>query len=328
MRADYLAKGTGWLTYRKESPWDYRMVLLLPSPIRFFYEMFWAWTLYPRYEIIHSHFLLLIGSGFWEIRLLRLMGKKLVFHFRGCDIKTKAENLRLNPHYNTCQDCNYPQSWCDDFVKKRTRSLALKYGHQFFVTTLDLRDFVPQATWQPLVLPELPGEHRTPPRRHRRRAPDPFRIVHSTNHEGYDGTRYAVAAVQRLQNEGYAIEFIVAKKVPFAEVLEVYAQCDLMIGKLVMGFYANAQIEAMLLGVPVMSYIRDDFLVHIPDCPIINVTPATLYERLKYFLTHREELEEIGRRGPAYVRRVHDGKRVVADLIHIYQRIKVDEANG
>lgn len=64
LRADFLAKGEGWLSY-DERAWDYWMKRpRLPGPIRFLYEFWWAWTLYPRYEIIHSHFLQMIGSGF------------------------------------------------------------------------------------------------------------------------------------------------------------------------------------------------------------------------------------------------------------------------
>ena len=67
LRADYLAKGEGWLSY-DEKGWDFRMARVrLPGPARYLYEFWWAWRLYPKYEVVHSHFLQLIGSGFWEL---------------------------------------------------------------------------------------------------------------------------------------------------------------------------------------------------------------------------------------------------------------------
>ena len=77
-----------------------------------------------------------------------------------------------------------------------------------------------------------------------------------------------------------------------------------------MGYYNNANIETMMLGVPNMSYIRDDFRSIAPDCPIIVTRPETVYERLRYYVEHRDELRQIGDRGPAFVRKHHDPDRI------------------
>lgn len=319
--ADYLIKGSGWLTYDKGA-WDFKMLLLLPGPLRFLYEFLWAWWLYPKYEIVHSHFLTLIGGGFWEIRFLRLMGKRLVFHFRGCDIRDREENMRLNPELNACQECTYPASWCHNPWKDRLRGLAREFGDLFLVTTPDLRDFVPEAIHFPFLIPELsdgtmPGADSSRQRKRNER----FKIIHVTNHEGIDGTRYVVEATRRLQEEGYDVELIMPRRMPFQEVLKLYPHSDLSVGKLRMGYYANAQIEALCFGVPVMCYMRQSFLAGLPDCPIINVTPQTLYKNLKYSLEHREELEEVGGRGPDFARRHHDGAMLARRLIELYHSL-------
>jgi len=76
----------------------------------------------------------------------------------------------------------------------------------------------------------------------------------------------------------------------------------------------------MYFGLPTMCYIREAFLKEIPDCPIINVRPDTLYEKLKYYLTHRKELTEIGRKGPEFVKKHHPGPLLAERLINLYQR--------
>jgi len=315
--ADFLAKGEGWLSYNEEG-WDFNMNRTrLPGPIRFLYEFWQAWALYPRYEIIHSHFLQMIGSGFWELPFLKRMGKKVVFHFRGDDIRRKKMNLQLNPGLNCCQECDYPEEYCEDRRRDFLAQKARRYGNLFLVTTPDLNDFFPEATHFPFMLPELPGQ--IPPLRRKEHLGTPSKILHLTNHEGIDGTNYLVKAANRLREEGYEVELIIPQKVPFQEILRMYPEVDISVGKLRMGYYANAQIESMYFGIPTMCYIRKSFLEKIPDCPIINVRPETLYDKLKYCLDHPDEMMARGRRGPEFVRKYHSGDLLAKRLIDLYQ---------
>jgi len=318
LHADFLAKGEGWLSY-DERAWDYRMKRpRLPGPIRFLYEFWWAWTLYPRYEIVHSHFLQMIGSGFWELSFLKKMGKKVVFHFRGDDIRRKRINLQLNPDLNCCQECDYPAEYCEDHHRDFLVQKAKQYGDLFLVTTPDLNDFLPEAIHFPFMLPELPGQS-SPPFRSKRYLGKPIRILHLTNHEGIDGTSHLVEALHRLRHEGYDVELLTPRKVPFQEILQMYPEVEISVGKLRMGYYANAQVESMYFGIPTMCYIRESLLKKIPDCPIINVRPEDLYERLKYWLDHSDELMERGRRGPTFVRKHHSGDLLAKRLIDLYR---------
>ena len=318
LHGDLLVKGEGWLLY-DEKAWDFRMKRTkLPGPLRYVYEFWWAWRLYPKYRIVHSHFLQLIGSGFWELEFLKGMGKTLVFQFRGDDIRRKHLNEQLHPELNCCQECDYPESYCTDARKDRLADLARKYGDLLLVTTPDLKDFIPQAIHFPFLLPEIPGNPLAHPPA--REPSERIRILHVTNHEGIDGTRHVLEAVQRLKAEGFAIDLILPKKIPFQEMLRLYGEGDLSIGKLTMGYYANAQMESMYFGLPTLCYIREVFLKEIPDCPIINVKPDNLYEKLKYYLAHRDELSEIGRKGPDFVRKHHSGPLLAKRLIEMYDQ--------
>lgn len=315
--ADFLAKGEGWLSYNEEG-WDFRMSRpLLPGPIRFLYEFCWAWALYPRYEVIHSHFLQMIGSGFWELPFLKRMGKKVVFHFRGDDIRRKKVNLQLNPDLNCCQECDYPKEYCENSQRDFLAQKAKRYGSLFLVTTPDLNDFFPEAIHFPFMLPELPGQ--IPPLRMKEGFGKPIKILHLTNHEGIDGTSHLVEAVHRLRQEGYEVELLSPRKVPFQEILQIYPEVDISVGKLRMGYYANAQIESMYFGIPTMCHIRENLLNKIPGCPIINVRPETLYDKLRYFLDHPDELMKRGKRGPAFVRKHHSGDLLAKRLIDLYR---------
>lgn len=316
--ADYLAKGEGWLYFNEEGKDFHMSQVRLPGPLKFLYELWWAWKVYPKYQIIHSHFLQMVGSGFWELEFLKRMGKKIVFHFRGDDIRRKEANLRFNPELNCCQECDYPDPYCHNPQKDSLVDIARRYGDLFLVTTPDLNDFFPRAIHFPFILPELPG-HLWPTETEKKSFLNPIKILHLTNHDGIDGTPHIVKAVNRLKEEGYPVELIILRKVPYQELLRMYPLVDLSIGKLRMGYYANAQVESMYFGVPTMCYIREKFLGAIPDCPIINVRPENLYDRLKFYLDHREELAKIGVRGPEFVRKYHSGSLLAQKLIEMYQ---------
>jgi glycosyltransferase involved in cell wall biosynthesis len=282
---------------------------------RLYYLVF----LYPRYDVIHFHFNALL-TPFSELELgyLKRMGKVVVFHFRGCDVRHRSTNLRKNPVLNCCQECDYPIGSCDTARQFHRIAMAEKYGDGLLATTPDLRDFVAGAEHLPFIAPLASDFEAIAP------ASKPagiFRVVTSSNHPGVDGVPHIRAAVACLKSEGRNLELVEIYKRPFREALSMYKSADVFAGKLRMGYYNNANIETMLMGVPNMAYIRDEFLGTIPDSPIINTRPETIYENIKYWMDRPGELEEIGRRGPEFVRRHHDPDQHALRLIEFYNRL-------
>ena len=117
------------------------------------------------------------------------------------------------------------------------------------------------------------------------------------------------------------IELIEVKQIPYRDALAIYKSADVFVGKLRMGYYNNANIETMMLGVPNMSYIRDEFRSIAPDCPVIQTRPEQVYERLAHYIDRRDELRAIGARGPAFVRAHHDPARIVRSMIDRYNDV-------
>src|SRR5437762_6912017 len=80
VKADYLAIGI--------SPtWDKCDIQLIPSRwphIRALQEFVLFWKVVAKYEILHSHFAVLLSTSGWELPILKRMGRKLVIHYRGC----------------------------------------------------------------------------------------------------------------------------------------------------------------------------------------------------------------------------------------------------
>jgi hypothetical protein len=318
LRSEYFALNVSIGAGILDLGWDYHLRADVSPRRRRLLECFYLWTVLARYDVIHCHFKTLLSHSGWECEYLKRLGKVLVFHFRGCDVRCRSLNLQLQPVLNCCQECDYPLGSCDTEYQRSQVDITRKYGDLFFVTTPDLVDFVPGAEHVPFIRPvgvDFDAIVPTP------KAAGVFRVVTSSNHHGVDGTRFIRAGVERLLGEGRDIELVEVSGVPYRDALAIYKSADVYVGKPRMGYYNNANIETMMLAVPNMSYIRDEFRYLVPDCPIIVTTPETVYERLRHYLDRREELRAIGARGPAFVRAHHDPHVIVRRLIERYNEV-------
>ena len=149
-------------------------------------------------------------------------------------------------------------------------------------------------------------------------------VVHSSNHRHYKGTRFVIEAVEQLQAEGLAVELDIVEGVGLKEARRRYAAADVIAGDFLLGGYANFGVEAMALGKPLLSYLRERTARFHPewrDSPVVNASPENLTAELRRLVLDRDLRRELGRRGPEYVRRVHSLRAVGSQLDEIYRRV-------
>lgn len=297
--------------------YDYALLYQRNIVLRRFLAHLYLWTVLARFDVLHFHFITPLTNGWREFEYMSRLGKVMVMHFRGCDVRNRTTNIRLHPEMNLCQECDYPAGTCENEEHERKLEIARKYGDLVFVTTPDMLDFWPEAEHVPFVIPHGIDWDAIRPLE---RDPEVFRVVTSSNHPGLDGVPHIRRAVERLKAEGHRIELIEVIQQKYEDALSAYKSADVYVSKLRMGYYNNANIECMLLGIPNMSYIRPEFLEPLPDCPIIITRPDTVYENLKKYISRRDELAEIGRKGPEFVKRHHDGRQIAALLIDRYNQ--------
>jgi hypothetical protein len=271
------------------------------------------WSVVARYEIVHSHFMVTMSRSGWEWPLLKRMGRKLVIHYRGCEIRDRERNMALHPDVNICQDCDYRPYVCQDELTVKRRSLSSRYGDAFLVTTPDLNDFAPTATHVRFFRPESvqPVPPRTPG--------SPIRIVHATNHPGIDGTSHIQRAVESLKAKGLAVELRILKGVSQRDVLKALEDADLSIGKMKMGYYANAQVESLAAGVPVVTYVRPDLRTpDLEDSGLILTSLEDLERTLEAYVRNPVKLAEKRALAQAGARRLHDNAAISQQLARLY----------
>lgn len=311
VKADYLAIGEPgkW-------PADYVFRKSYRSPKERIREFTFFWKVVARYEIIHSHFMLTLTESAWEMKFFKMMGGKWVVHGRGCGDRDREVNIRLHPEMNICEDCDY-NSMCMNPVHVNKRKYSLAHADHFFVTTPDLKDFVPHAEHLPFFTPPIPLPQLKP-----KAAIDVFRILHVTNHPGIEGTRFISRALDNLKSKGYKIEFIYLKGVENDEVLSQYKNVDLSVGKMKMGYYANAQIESLYFGVPAITYVREEFITEeIKNSGLILSSLATLEGTIKYYIDNPDKLREKRKIAQESVLHLHNNSEIAQVYKKTYERL-------
>ncbi|MEW5758333.1 MAG: hypothetical protein AB1755_02530 [Candidatus Omnitrophota bacterium] len=325
IKADYLAIGTS--RYWDKS--DFKVTYSKLPFLRPMQEMYWFWKVAARYEVLHLHFMLSISYSGWELSLAKKMKRKVVVHFRGCDIRDRTNNMKISPEVNICQNCDYFINYtgkynCEsDYVKQR-RNLVTNYADLFLFTTPDLKDFVPNnSVCLSFFTPEIDissffssGNGKE--------IKDSIKIVHATNHPGIEDTKEIRNIIDSLKQDGYNIEFLFLNKIPHLEVLKEYQNADLSIGKMKMGYYANAQVESMFFGVPAITYVRDEFVTDdLKDSGFILTNLDDLKTTLKYFLSNPAELKKKKMIARSSILSLHNNDKLARSLVGLYRSINL-----
>lgn len=139
-------------------------------------------------------------------------------------------------------------------------------------------------------------------------------------------THYWLPVVERLRREGRAVELVFFTNVP-NKILRYYqVQCDIVVDMLTVGFFGANVREALMLGKPVICYLRPEWLEsmrrEIPDyvdeLPVVSATPATAYETLRDLVDSPERRRELGYRGREFALKWHSAEAGARRMEQIY----------
>lgn len=321
---------------------DYNLDLFGVSPVRKAQErrtreldfFHYAVDLYDVFHF-HSAFGVLAGydEHFWsrlsELKYLKSLGKKLVMSWWGsCELRTKPNDRSFK--WCECQGClpEVMKSTC----KHSERPAWLEKAHKYIdahLSNSDVCDTYPKTIWidnaidceefHPLNSSQIPPKYLLP-------ETDKIRIYHSFGNSAtrgdVKGTAYITAAVGRLQEEGYKVEFIFFDNIPNLYLKYYQAQADIVVDQLLCGWHGSTAVECMSVGKPVITYIRPEVEAIVPQKhPIINASPDTIYDVLKGLLDNPQELQRIGMASREYALKYHDYRVVAGRLKDIYESL-------
>lgn len=265
-----------------------------------------------RWDVFHFHFgRTLIPPHNFDLPLYRAMGKKLVFHFHGCDVRSRA-HMRAAHAHSTCTECDPP--FCIPARQKRVLGEAERFAHAQIVSTPDLLESAPRAQQVHVAvwLPDYPaaGFRETPKL-----------VLHAPTNRLIKGTPYVERAFEALRPRFPGVEFRILEKKSWPDLKAAMAECDVFVDQLHMGWYGMVTAEAMAMSRPSLCYIRPDFEPRLKDCPVVRTSVETLTEDLAALLQDAPRRRELGERGRAYVEREHEAHVIAGHLIALYRSL-------
>ncbi len=274
-----------------------------------------------RYDVFHLYFgNTLFPYPYPDLLLLKRLGKKIVFHFCGCEVRGRDVSISKY-EVSGCSECL-------SLVCMQKHHPDPKWADVTLVSTPDLLEFVPGAVLMPGPV-DLGKWTPRPPRTTPITADDPVRILHAPSDRSIKGTGHLVAAVERLKGAGYPMELMLLEGVPHSEVVQFCDRADIAVDQLMIGAYGTVSIEMMAKGVPVVCRIRDDLRkCYAEDLPIVSAEPFAderrrtsgrdIYSVLEELILHAETWSELGRRGIEYVAREHEMHTIAERVLPSY----------
>lgn len=273
-----------------------------------------------------------------EMFLLKFLGKKILFFPSGCHQELLKRDFAKHESGRVCANCVMPESVCNDvdnqavfdlvnayhsFVIANTpmMSVSLPQKRQIKFLSLDLESFRPDLA--------VGDRYRLAPSSR-------LRILHSFVDEGRQlgdrnikGSPYVCAAVQRLQREGYPVEYLYLNDIPSRDMRFLQVQADIVVDQLVYGWWGSTAIECMGLGKPVVCYLSDGlkrkFLEAFPEyegLPIVEATTDSIYEVLKRLVVDPQNRALKGQESRRFAERHFDVKRNAPEFAKLLASLK------
>lgn len=273
-----------------------------------------------RTDIVHWHYSAALPFGA-DLHAARLLGRKRFVEFWGSDIRIPEIEFADNPHYvraweSGAYECRESESRENSL---RTQRRFSENGVQLFVCSPGMDQYIsrtlfPVSRWtaQRVCLSEY--EPAIP-----RAATARPLVVHAPSAPGSKGTRFILAAVEKLRAECEFDFELIHGKTPL-EAKEWMSRCDIFVDQLIAGEYGVAAVEAMALGKPVICYMKPSLLRHYPaHFPVISANPDNVADVLRELLHDGPRRHAAGEASRAWVEERHDARKVVARIADYYQ---------
>jgi hypothetical protein len=316
---------------------------------------FYLSSLY-NYDIIHfsnmkgityGYLLDLIIKKNEHIYLLKDLGKKIVYSNNGClDGVSQTSFAKWGPE-SVCSICiwqNKP-SVCSD-----EKNLAWgKFRNSVSVFQINLggnrKDYnddprvheVPEfycldsKLWHPDIA--IPKKYQLPALNH-----GSIRLYHAVGNRNIrtkgsgvniKSSHVYLPLIDKLRTKGMQIELINPTDIPNKEVIFLQVQSDIFLDMLTYGWFGATAREAMMLGKPVICFIRPEWLESVreeipdyaKDLPIISATPHTVKDILCDLIINPEKRKEIGQRSREFAVKWHSMKAAGRRLDQIYSAL-------
>jgi len=243
-----------------------------------------------------------------DLPLLASLGKRVVMHFRGSDVRLPSVHRELEPH-------SYFSSTSTGVDEDRLRNrvtICRRYCDRMLVSTPGLLDYVPDATWLPHVVDTATWQ---PPDRAQRPIPV---IAHIPSSRATKASDVIVPVLQRLGEAGLATPSVL-QDLDRDEMRRALQEADVVVDSLTIGDHGLVSVEAMAAGAVAVGHVREANRERNPGVPVVEATLETLEQVLRDLAADRSRRDALRAEGIEWVRTRHSPSVVGAQLLDVYQ---------
>jgi len=242
-----------------------------------------------------------------DLPVLRAAGKPVAILLHGSEIRRPDAHARRHPHS--------PFSDSQDELVTVLQAQAIRLGRivstfladgvgPVFVSTPDLLDDVPDATWLPVVVDLARWHSELVPMSRERPV-----VVHVPTRAKMKGSDLVDPQVQGLADRGL-IEYRRCSDVDPADMPALIADADIVLDQFALGSYGVSAVQAMAAGRVTVGHVADHVRARIPaPLPIVEATPLTIVEVLERLVAERDAARTTAADGVDFAREFHNGRR-------------------
>ena len=277
------------------------------------------WNLFneavEHFDIFHFQFsrsLMPVGRELpmlWDLPLLNSLGKTLVMHFRGTDVRRRSRHIAANPYsYFNTGGPSVPEQRIEAVL-----DICRMHCHELLVSTPGLLDDVPESTWLPhmIEVDEWYAERGVEPR-------VPI-VLHVPSRRSTKGSNVVDRLAGAAHNSG-EIKFVSAAALSRLELRQALQRADIVVDSLGIGDYGLLSVEAMAAGAIAVAHVDPRNRERNPGVPVVEATAETLGQVLSDLARDVERRADIRRLSGEFVRRVHNLEAGGRALAQVYDR--------
>lgn len=282
-----------------------------------------------------------------EIRLLKRRGKKIVYSNNGCLDGVAQSTFAQWGDTAVCEDCPWRDmpSICSDDRNLAWGSFRNSVADFQVLSGGNRADYNLDATVHEVpefycLDPDLWRPDLLVPANYRLALPETtIKLYHGVGNalsrtevgtnRNLKSTHLYLPLIEQLKREGHDVELVFFTDVPNKQLRFYQTQADIVVDMLTYGFFGANAREGMMLGKPVVCYLRPEWLeqmrAEVPDyvdeLPVVNATPDTVHDVLVDLIEHPEKRAEIGRRSREFAVKWHSADIAAERFDRIYRNL-------
>jgi glycosyltransferase involved in cell wall biosynthesis len=242
-----------------------------------------------------------------DVSRLLARGLKVAFLAHGSDLRLPSRHVEIEP-WSPFRTADPEEVGKYEKFARRTARMYNSYPGSVFVSTPDLLEFAPGATWCPVVV-DIDAWHTDDPVMERR---VPI-VAHAPSKSWMKGSELVDPLLQQLHADG-VIDYRRVEGIPHSDMPAVYRGADIVIDQLAIGSYGAAACEGMAAGRVVLGHVSEATRSTVQELsgvelPLIEVDAHTIVDRIRELIADPEAARQAAARGRAFVEKVHAGEQ-------------------